>query len=382
MMRYTYKGDKLTEPELVGLQCDPVRRPDGKCIVSVKMATALVVDGSGRKHVVLRRKLRLNKQEDEQMGEIKAWGELSPEQQQWVDAFLVQGDTTRIQELVALGYAENGHVTDAGWGQYANGTHLPPTKSEVEPDDKSELVMCWDCRGTGMGSVPESNCGACSGKGMREADVDDYRNMLDEMQGERDNALFEVQRLQAELAAANERAVQTEMLMGLSFDVYSNISKAHEDNRQQVYELAGKLNNKSHDLFYALKGAEAANERATKAESALDDLQHDIGVFAFCGTYMDKDDKESLRSDDTIPLLETMEQIKDKRIEMENLLDHIAQEIVHKKTNRYGRWAHVQIGGEYFNFNLDDKEVVWPKSPIMEALRQVWHWKHPKEDES
>lgn len=59
-MRYTYHGDKLTEPSLVGLQCDPVRRADGKCIVSVKMATALVVDGAGGRYVVLRRRLRLN----------------------------------------------------------------------------------------------------------------------------------------------------------------------------------------------------------------------------------------------------------------------------------------------------------------------------------
>lgn len=59
-MRYTYKGDKLTAPALVGMQSDPVRRPDGKCIVSMKMATALVVDASGRKYVVLRRRLRLN----------------------------------------------------------------------------------------------------------------------------------------------------------------------------------------------------------------------------------------------------------------------------------------------------------------------------------
>lgn len=59
-MRYTYRGDKLTTPEMIGMQCDPVRRPDGKCIVSVKMATALVVDEHGNKHVVLRRRLKLN----------------------------------------------------------------------------------------------------------------------------------------------------------------------------------------------------------------------------------------------------------------------------------------------------------------------------------
>lgn len=62
-MRYIYLGDKLTDPALIGMACDPVRvataGADGKCIVSTKMATALVVDGTGRKYVVLRRRLRL-----------------------------------------------------------------------------------------------------------------------------------------------------------------------------------------------------------------------------------------------------------------------------------------------------------------------------------
>lgn len=58
-MRYIYLGDALTAPEFVGMACDPVRRADGKCVVSVKMATALVVDAQGRKHVVKRRRLRL-----------------------------------------------------------------------------------------------------------------------------------------------------------------------------------------------------------------------------------------------------------------------------------------------------------------------------------
>lgn len=60
-MRYTYLGDRLTRSDLKGLQCDPVRDERGKCIVSVKMASALVVDASGTKHVVKRRRLRLNK---------------------------------------------------------------------------------------------------------------------------------------------------------------------------------------------------------------------------------------------------------------------------------------------------------------------------------
>ena len=61
MMRYTYIGDKLSDGALIGMQCDPIRRADGKCVVSVKMATALVVDAAGTRHVVLRRRLRVNK---------------------------------------------------------------------------------------------------------------------------------------------------------------------------------------------------------------------------------------------------------------------------------------------------------------------------------
>lgn len=60
-MRYTYLGDKATRADLVGMQCDPVFRADGKCIVSISMATALVIDAQGTRHVVLRRRLRLNK---------------------------------------------------------------------------------------------------------------------------------------------------------------------------------------------------------------------------------------------------------------------------------------------------------------------------------
>ncbi len=59
-MRYTYLGDNMTDDSLINMQCDPCRRDDGKCIVSVKMATALVVDADGVKHVVKRRRLRLN----------------------------------------------------------------------------------------------------------------------------------------------------------------------------------------------------------------------------------------------------------------------------------------------------------------------------------
>ena len=62
--RYTYLGDRWTREELRGIQCDPVRRADGRCVVSTKMATALVVDADGVRHVVARRMLRLNEKLD------------------------------------------------------------------------------------------------------------------------------------------------------------------------------------------------------------------------------------------------------------------------------------------------------------------------------
>lgn len=63
MMRYTYLGGNGTDPKLIGRQCDPVRRPDGKCIVGIRSAVALVVDANGRRFNVLRRRLRLNRSE-------------------------------------------------------------------------------------------------------------------------------------------------------------------------------------------------------------------------------------------------------------------------------------------------------------------------------
>lgn len=59
-MRYTYLGDKLTDSHLIGMQCDPVRRKDGKCVVNQQMGHALVVDAHGNRYNVLRRRLRLN----------------------------------------------------------------------------------------------------------------------------------------------------------------------------------------------------------------------------------------------------------------------------------------------------------------------------------
>jgi hypothetical protein len=61
MGRYTYLGGRDTDTRLIGMFCDPVRRADGKCIISLKAAAALVIDADGNKHVVLRRRLRLVK---------------------------------------------------------------------------------------------------------------------------------------------------------------------------------------------------------------------------------------------------------------------------------------------------------------------------------
>jgi hypothetical protein len=57
--RYRYRGDRLTDPELVGRECRAVLRADGKCIISVKFATMLVTfAGETAPRVVLRRCLR------------------------------------------------------------------------------------------------------------------------------------------------------------------------------------------------------------------------------------------------------------------------------------------------------------------------------------
>lgn len=63
MMRYTFLGDRLTAPQLRDVQCDPVRREDGKCIVSTRMAAALVELADGTRLVVPRRMLRVNRSE-------------------------------------------------------------------------------------------------------------------------------------------------------------------------------------------------------------------------------------------------------------------------------------------------------------------------------
>lgn len=59
-MRYTFLGGSQTRPDLRGLQCLPVRNAQGKCVVSQRMAVALVVDVNGTRYVVPRRRLRLN----------------------------------------------------------------------------------------------------------------------------------------------------------------------------------------------------------------------------------------------------------------------------------------------------------------------------------
>jgi len=57
--RYVYLGDRWTAPRFVGAPCDPVRRPDGKCVLSVRTATALVEFPGGERAVVKRRRLRI-----------------------------------------------------------------------------------------------------------------------------------------------------------------------------------------------------------------------------------------------------------------------------------------------------------------------------------
>ena len=57
--RYIYLGDRMTRADLKGKWCDPVRREDGKCIVSNRMATQMVKFYDGELSIVARRRLRL-----------------------------------------------------------------------------------------------------------------------------------------------------------------------------------------------------------------------------------------------------------------------------------------------------------------------------------
>lgn len=70
-MRYTYLGDKWTSEHLAGLQCDPVRLSNGKCVVGAKTASALVEDQQGNRYVVMRRRLRLNSKLKDQKDKVQ-----------------------------------------------------------------------------------------------------------------------------------------------------------------------------------------------------------------------------------------------------------------------------------------------------------------------
>lgn len=56
--RYIYLGDRLTCPTLKGQPCDPVRRPDGKCIVG-RGSQLVIFAGESSPRVVIRRRLRV-----------------------------------------------------------------------------------------------------------------------------------------------------------------------------------------------------------------------------------------------------------------------------------------------------------------------------------
>jgi hypothetical protein len=71
-VRYVYLGDAQTDPALRGRPCDPVRDVRGKCVVSTKMASALVIfEGESVPRVVNRRRLRLAKGVSEGVSTIK-----------------------------------------------------------------------------------------------------------------------------------------------------------------------------------------------------------------------------------------------------------------------------------------------------------------------
>ncbi len=60
-MRYVYLGDRWTDLRLVGQPCDPVLRPDGRCVVSTgkgRPRNQLVRFADGSPVVVPARRLR------------------------------------------------------------------------------------------------------------------------------------------------------------------------------------------------------------------------------------------------------------------------------------------------------------------------------------
>jgi len=56
-VRYVYLGTPMTDPKLKGMECDPVRRPDGKVVRGGGNALVVFADGSQR--VVAARRLRV-----------------------------------------------------------------------------------------------------------------------------------------------------------------------------------------------------------------------------------------------------------------------------------------------------------------------------------
>lgn len=70
MTRYTYLGDRMTDPALKGATCTALRRADGKCIRG-RNGNMLVLFGSGRTATVIGRLLRKIKADtDEPTGHL------------------------------------------------------------------------------------------------------------------------------------------------------------------------------------------------------------------------------------------------------------------------------------------------------------------------
>lgn len=56
-MDYLYRGDRLTRPDLKGVEVNAVRRVDGRCIRGTN-GNMLVQAADGQQYVVLARQLR------------------------------------------------------------------------------------------------------------------------------------------------------------------------------------------------------------------------------------------------------------------------------------------------------------------------------------
>lgn len=155
---------------------------------------------------------------------------------------------------------------------------------------------------------------------------------------------------------------------------YAGIRKMFEELKAERDELKAMLV-RSEERAAALSDQPSAPEwkdRALKAERDLDDLQHDVGVFAECGLSMSKDDKESLRSDDSISFMETWQQEHDKLLNTEFYLRETTR-LLEKHIRQTVYWVSKFKQRRSLISGLEDTAVDLGKL-VEKRNRQVRYW--------